>query len=460
MAEDDRVARMEEAAARQRAAPVAAERVAPEPRSEATHRDEFLAMLAHELRSPLASIVSAAELLLRSDPARSRSVAETILRQAQHQARLVSDLLDAARVRQGKIALRPVRLDLREPVREAVAATEHERAHGVRLHLRLPERAVWVLADATRLTQCLSNLLGNAAKFTPGGGDNWLSIEESGVAYVRVQDNGQGIEPELLPHLFEPFTQADRSLGRRRGGLGLGLSLTHKLMSLQAGGVRADSDGPGRGACFTLWLPRLGTSGDAAAPGEEEGAPAAEEGAPAAEEGASAALGHDAAEEGASAAPGHDAAEAPPCAAPATAGPGPGPGGVRRVLLVEDNPDVSEMLRELLLQEGFEVSTAPDGLAGAQAALQERPDAVVSDLGLPELDGIGMAERIRGQLPASVFIALSGYSRLEERERAERAGFDVYLVKPINVADLVRTLRDCQATTAHLWAAPPPARSG
>jgi signal transduction histidine kinase len=221
-------------------------------------REQFLALLAHELKNPLAPISNAAELIRQLSPDRKvQRAAEVILRQAQHQARLVEDLLDAARVREGKVTLRLRRLDLRGALREAADATEEaRRAKQIRLQVDMPPEPVCARADATRITQLVVNLLANAAKFTGEGGENRLTLEAGhDVAWIRVQDTGVGIDPSLLPHVFEPYAQAACPQAPGNSGLGLGLALVRSLARMHGGGVRAASDGPGKGAEFTVWLP-------------------------------------------------------------------------------------------------------------------------------------------------------------------------------------------------------------
>lgn len=367
---------------------------------EAVRRDQVLATVAHELRNPLAPIVSAAELILHAaeDP-RITQAAQTILQQARHEARLVEDLLDAARIREGKIALHTARLDLRQPLREAAAATdEHRRAAGVRFELRLPFEPVWVEADPERIVQCAVNLLVNAAKFTPEGGKNrlvLLRIDEA--AWVRVEDTGVGIEPAMLRRVFDVFSQGEQSLDRAQGGLGLGLPLVRSLVDLHGGGVRASSPGPGQGAEFAFWLPL-------AEPPEEVSTP-------------------DPKPESAS------AGAPPPAAVPC-----------RRLLVVEDNRAARETLCDLLEIEGYEVLAAESAPAALDLARRERPDAVISDIGLPGMDGFALAAQLRADLPGTLLIALSGYSQPSEQTHGAEAGFHAYLVKLVDLPSLLKVL--------------------
>jgi signal transduction histidine kinase len=366
---------------------------------EAGLRDRFLAMLAHELRNPLTAIVGASEIILRSqDPHRIRRAAETVLAQARHEARLVEDLLDTARVRQGKIALRRERTDLRELLQEAAAATEeHRRVNGVTFELRVPHEPAWVYADRSRVVQCAVNLLTNAAKFTPEGGRNCLELETAGdTAVIRVTDTGVGIEPEMLPHVFDVFSQSDASLDRSQGGLGLGLALVKSLAELHGGQVRASSRGPGAGAAFEIRIPAMP---DGAIEEEIPQSPVS----PAAR------------------------------AAPVERG--------RCVLLVEDNAATRETLAELLEDEGYRVLPAGDGRSALELAAKEQPEVILTDIGLPGMDGFTLARWIRAALPGARLVAMSGYSRAEDLEHARDAGFDGYVVKPVEFPALLDQIR-------------------
>lgn len=365
-------------------------------RDDGLRREEHLAMLAHELRDPLLPILAAAEWILRhSPPGPVAQAAERILRQAHHQARLVDALLDTARVRRGQIGMKLEVLDLRRVVSDAVDATEPLRGDGLRLMLRLPPEPLWVIGDGERLLQCVVNLLTNAAKFTPPGGWNAVEAESEGArALVRVSDSGSGLSRELLGRIFQPFVQGAQTLDRPQGGLGLGLSLVRRLMELHQGGVRGDSAGPGQGAAFTLWLP-LAAVQDLAPYGAAQIAPG------------------------------------PPRAVQAK---------IRRVLVVEDNDDSRAVLGELLQDEGFMVTTAADGRAGLEAALRERPDVLLTDLGLPGMDGYELAARVHQRCPQMRLVALSGYGDADCRQRAVQVGFDQYLIKPVDARTLLDAL--------------------
>jgi PAS domain S-box-containing protein len=358
------------------------------------HKDEFLAMLAHELRNPLAPIRNSLELLRRrgADASTTERVREVVERQVRHMTRLVDDLLDVSRITRGKILLRYERLDLARLIRDT--ARDHLNdleAGGPILVLELPEAPVWVAGDPTRVGQILDNLIQNAVKFTDPDGQVTVQMAADPTAChatVTVRDTGIGIEPEVLPHVFETFTQADRTLDRSRGGLGLGLALVKRLVEMHGGEVWAESEGLGRGAAFTFWLPleRQPT------PSEEAAAPAG------------------------------------------TAD------GARRILVVEDNRDAAETLRELLELFGHTVEVAYSGSAGVEAARTFQPEVVLCDLGLPGMDGYAVAAELRRE-PATAsarLIAVSGYGQDEDRYRSREAGFDVHLTKPVDLVELER----------------------
>jgi signal transduction histidine kinase len=357
-------------------------------------KDEFLAMLAHELRNPLAPILTSLQVLRfpgvsREDAGRAGGVME---RQVQHLSRLIDDLLDVSRLSRGKIRLRTERLDLAGLVRTTAADyLTTARAAGLALSVEAPPSPVWVTGDATRLAQVLDNLLDNAVKFTECGevAVRLAADPASARALLTVRDTGIGIDPEMLPRVFDPFSQADRSLDRSRGGLGLGLALVKGLAELHGGGVAAASAGLGTGSEFTVRLPL------------ETGA-----------------------------------APAPPASGEIA------PDPRRRVLVIEDQADVADSLRVLLELVGHEVRVAYTGPEGLRAAREWRPDAVLSDIGLPGMDGLAVAAALRGD-PAvcpPLMIAVSGYGSEEDRARSRAAGFDHHLVKPTDVEELRRLL--------------------
>jgi PAS domain S-box-containing protein len=360
-------------------------------------KDEFLAMLGHELRNPLAPIRNAVQILNergRQDVVEQRA-REIIDRQAAHMARLIDDLLDVARISRGKILLRPRRLDLADLVRATVEDHRDDlEAGGLEVELDLlRETQVWVDGDPTRISQALGNLLHNARKFTDPGGKVTVRLEDDsrqGTASVVVCDTGIGMEPEMLERLFETFSQADRSLDRSRGGLGLGLALVKGLIEQHGGEVKADSDGPGCGSRFTIRLPR--------------------------------------------------STEPEPEVQP---GPEPSLRVSRRILVIEDHADAAESLKLLLEMSGHEVETAPDGRAGLVTALQFRPDVVLCDIGLPlGMDGYAVARALRaaedGHRP--YLVALTGYGQSEDQRLAHEAGFDRHLTKPVDLLVLERVL--------------------
>jgi PAS domain S-box-containing protein len=359
-------------------------------------KDQFIATLAHELRNPLGPIFNAVELVKLARPAdpRIRRAQETIERQVRHQARLLDDLLNVTRIARAKILLRRQPVDLTRLVRDT--AEDHTAAMekaGLKLIAELPVAPVWVDGDPARLAQVLDNLLQNAAKFTDRGGQvnvRLAALPDSYRASLTVRDTGLGIEPELLSHLFESFAQADRSLDRSRGGLGLGLALVKGLVELHGGVVRAHSDGPGRGAQFTILLPMAE--------------------APAAREGPS-----------------------PPTGAQ---------NQFLRILLIEDHRDAVTTLRDLLELSGHEVETAYNGPDGLAIAAGFRPDVVLCDLGLPGMDGFEVANALRRDPATSSarLIAITGYGQEEDQRRSREAGFDEHLVKPVDFKELTRLL--------------------
>jgi PAS domain S-box-containing protein len=358
-------------------------------------KDEFLTMLAHELRNPLAPILTGLHVARQASDADMRDqVLAAAERQTRHLARLMDDLLDVSRITRGKVEIRGEVLDLARLVR---TAAEDRRPvleqHGLALAVEAPAAPVWVSGDPTRLVQVVNNLLDNAAKFTDPGGRVDVRLAVAGAppeAVVTVRDTGIGIDPEMLPRLFDVFAQADRSLERTRGGLGLGLSVVKGLVTLHGGRVEAASAGPGRGAELTVRLPLARGLAAPAAP------------------------------------------------APAAAPPGPR----LRVVIVEDSPDSADSLRLLLEVQGHEVRVAHSGPEGVELALAWRPDIVVSDIGLPGLSGFEVARQLRGQpgLEKTLLVALTGYGGEEECRLGREAGFDHYLVKPADPADLRRVL--------------------
>ncbi|MFN3651438.1 MAG: GAF domain-containing protein [Armatimonadota bacterium] len=362
-------------------------------------KDEFLATLAHELRNPLAGIANATYVLDQipvADEQRPR-LRGVIRRQTEHLSRMVDDLLDLSRITHGKIELRREPVDFAAVIRQAIETTRpfiQTRLH--ELSGTLPAEPIWVLGDPTRLEQVVNNLLNNAAKYTDPGGHISLAVTRDDAQVVlRVRDNGIGIAPELLPHIFELFIQAEQKLDRAPGGLGIGLTLVHRLVELHGGTVRAFSQGIGAGSEFVVRLPLLPDQH----PPQAAGAAEAESRAPESH----AAL---------------------------------------RVLVVEDNPDAAETLAEILTLWNVAVRVVRDG-PSAVAAAEELPfDLVLLDIGLPGIDGYEVARRLR-RLPGmhrTRLVALTGYGQAEDRRQSQEAGIDLHLVKPVDPERLRRTL--------------------
>jgi PAS domain S-box-containing protein len=357
-------------------------------------KDEFLGMLSHELRNPLAPIRNSTYILAHSDPLGEQATrARTVIqRQTEHLTRLVDDLLDVTRIARGKIELRRERADL--------AATVHRAAEDLRplvsdrgLHLVVaaPEHAVWADVDPTRVAQIVGNLLSNAVKFTPPGGRVEVSMAVAGSSCeIRVADSGVGIEPEMLERVFEPFVQAERSLARTQGGLGLGLALVKGLVELHGGTVSASSGGPGAGATFIARLPLPHARSHAAGSNARDPAVSSTR---------------------------------------------------RRVLIVDDNRDAAESLADLVRLFGHEVDLAFDGPSALAKALEWAPEVVLCDIGLPGMSGYEVARALRaGPAAGAQLIAISGYAQPEDLARAADAGFDGHLAKPPDPAHVERLL--------------------
>ncbi|RZJ85280.1 MAG: response regulator [Massilia sp.] len=375
-------------------------RVEDELRAANRQKDQFLAMLAHELRNPLAPITTAAQLLQRGslDPQRARHASDIIVRQAEHMTDLVNDLLDVSRVTRGLAEIEKEDLDVAavvqgavEQVRPLLDLKRHE------LTVEQWQQPLHVSGDRTRLVQVVSNILNNAAKYTPSGGTITLRVRcEDDEAVIAVADNGQGIEPQVLPYIFDLFTQAERTPDRSQGGLGIGLALVKNLVALHGGRVEAYSEGPNQGSEFVVRLPLL-----RAAPGLQESEQEAQA---------------------------HD--------------------GPVRVLVVDDNADAAQMLATLLEAHGHVVSVEYDGTGGLARALRERPEVMLLDIGLPDMDGHELARRLRASSDTAdaVLIALTGYGQSEDRERTRQAGFDRHLVKPADLSELLRILAEVRRT--------------
>ena len=357
-------------------------------------KEQFVAMLAHELRNPLGAISSAVGVLemVGGDPAdRARGI---IKRQMQHLTQLVDDLLDTARITTGKIALTRIAVNLAESAARCLKTLEVAgRTDGHVIEVDIED--AWVSADTARIDQIMANLFGNAVKYTPAGGHITIRIHPQGDhAVLEIADTGVGIPPEALERVFDLFFQEDRSQDRLRGGLGIGLTLVRQLVLLHGGQVEAASDGPGRGSRFTVRMP-LSTP---AVSGEPE---------------------------------------------PVAAGTAP---GRSRILIIEDNEDARQMLQMLLVLAGHEVDAAADGPTGVEMARQKRPDIAVIDLGLPGMDGYEVARRLRREpRPELRLIALTGYGQAEDRRKTLEAGFDMHLVKPVDPARLSVAIASLEA---------------
>jgi len=369
--------------------------------AEAAHaaKDEFLAMLAHELRNPLGVILNGVSVLDRrgSHAPESIRVRELIRHHTRHLARLLDDLLDLARISQGKIQLRSGVLDLRAVVDITVqACRDGFEARRQSISVAVPDAPVYVYGDRTRLQQIIGNLLDNASKYTSAGGSVWLAIEEiNDEILLSVRDNGIGIPSDKLESIFNLFTQLDVSAARSDGGLGIGLTLVRRLTEMHGGRVHAHSDGRGSGSEFIVRLRRARPPAEAHPP-------------------------------------------APPVA--------------RRsydILIVDDNATAREMLRFVLELEGHRVHVSADGLTALEAGVHERPDVAFVDVGLPGLDGYEVARRLRAVRGDGVrLFAITGYGQPEDVRRARHAGFDGHLTKPVDVEEVLRILGSLQRRDA------------
>jgi PAS domain S-box-containing protein len=366
-------------------------------------KDEFLATLAHELRNPLAPIRNAVQILRRKGSADSGLLfaRDIIDRQVQQLARLVDDLLDVSRITRGMIELRKERAELPAIVERALETSRPliEAAHH-RLTVMFPAEPLWVIADVTRMAQVLSNLLNNAAKYTPPGGNLRLSVEcEDGQAVIRVRDDGIGIPPEMLSRIFEMFTQVDTSLERSQGGLGIGLTIAQRLVEMHGGILEAASGGPDQGSELTVRLPLAAES--TAAEAEEDGEPASASQARSA----------------------------------------------LRVLVVDDNNDSADSLAVWLDLVGHDVRTAYDGRQALALAQELRPDVILLDIGMPGMSGYEVARRLR-ESPETrdvLLLAMTGWGQDEDRRLSQEAGFDEHLVKPLDPKALEQRLTELAA---------------
>jgi PAS domain S-box-containing protein len=367
-------------------------------------KDEFLAMLAHELRNPLAPISAAAELIgmVRLNDTQLQSTSSVITRQVNHLTELVDDLLDVSRVTRGLIRLSKSRQDMKDLIASAVEQVrplmEAQRHH---FSIELSPQAADVLGDRKRLVQIVTNLLNNAAKYTPSHGNIKLILEvDAACVLVRIEDNGIGIAPEMQPYIFELFAQAERTADRTQGGLGLGLALVKNLIELHDGSVRCQSKGLGEGSCFTISLPKLAV--------ETHTEPKA----------------------------GLDGATLNKSETKL------------RILVVDDNVDAAEMLKMLLEAVGHEVLVETKSHSALMRAQQEVPDLMLVDIGLPDMDGYELARRVRADPRTSTLrlAAVTGYGQEEDRKKARDVGINYHLVKPVDTKKLMSILTECDRT--------------
>jgi CheY-like chemotaxis protein len=356
------------------------------------HLTEFLAMLAHELRNPLAPIRNALGIMsVSKESAPQISWARDVIeRQTAQLTRLVDDLLDVSRITRGKLRLQVAPMNLAAAIQRALESSRpllDKRGHHV--HLALPKEKLLVHGDVTRITQVVVNLLNNAAKYTPEGGDVWVKVAPEGEdAVVRVRDNGTGIAPELIENVFDLFAQGERTLDRSEGGLGIGLTLARRIVTMHGGSISAHSEGPGKGSEFVVRLPRLDPEAWESGPTgnlERRGA-----------------------------------------------------GGKRAILIVDDNRDAAESAAMLLRMAGHDVRIEHDGATAIARATASIPDVMLLDIGLPDMDGYEVANRVRA-LPggqAVHILAMTGYGQEADRRRSRESGFNGHLLKPVMPADL------------------------
>lgn len=372
-------------------------------------KDEFLALLAHELRNPLAPIRSSLTLLEKQPGSLSTiiRVRDIISRQTNQLIRLTDDLLDVARFSRGHFQLQLCRFDLREAVNDAVEMCQghiNEKSH--HFQLLMPSKAIWVKGDRVRLAQSTTNLLSNAVKYTHPGGRITIHLELfDNLVAIAVSDNGIGFSPCQSENILQPFMQIDTSRTREYGGLGLGLAIVNQLVKLHGGSLNVFSRGPGMGSCFTIRLP----------------------------------LDNQISQTTMLATPLLDCEKI----SDAQLHRAPNFRKVSRLLLVEDNPDASELLSELLRWEGFEVDLAKDGIEALQLVTLREPDTIILDIGLPGMDGYEVARKIRRMLTENppLLIALTGWGGPVDRDRAVAAGFDCHIVKPVDFQELLKSIR-------------------
>jgi signal transduction histidine kinase/CheY-like chemotaxis protein len=375
-------------------------RQADQLRTADARKNEFLATLAHELRNPLAPIQTGLELLSESPDAQSAGPTLAVMqRQLGHMVRLIDDLLDVARITQGKLELRREDVSLSSVIDAAVEASRPLIAtHGHTLELSMPRNACWLNADATRIAQVISNLLNNSAKYTPRGGRIELAARAEGAQLViEVRDTGMGIPPERLEDVFTMFSQVTRSLDHSKGGLGIGLALVRRLVEMHGGSVSAFSEGQGKGSVFTVKLPYLNNHASTAAPSADVARNAES----------------------------------------------------RSVLVVDDNEDAAELLSMMLELSGHRTKIAHDGPQAIAAAAAMLPQAIVLDIGLPGMSGYDVARALRkdARFANTALIALTGWGSSEDKREAMNAGFDFHLTKPVNAQDMQQVLSQVSAAS-------------
>ena len=365
-------------------------------------KDEFLATLAHELRNPLAPLSTGLQLMNTDlDEQRAQRIHHIMERQLNQLVRLINDLLDVSRVSSGKVVLQLNRIDMRTVIESALESCQpalDAAEHTLRLHL--PDTPVWVKGDEARLEQVICNLVNNACKYTAKRGNITITLtQEAERAIAKVIDDGLGIPPDMLPLVFEMFTQIDRNLDRAQGGLGIGLSLVRSLMELHGGDVRAESAGEHKGSTFTISLP--------VAAGDTVALPATVS------------------------------------AQTTTASPN------LRVLVVDDNNDAADSLSLLLATRGHQTMTVYGGAAALNAAAEFQPDAIFCDLGMPVLSGFEVAARLRGdsRYRSAVLVAVTGWGSDRDKRRAYEGGFDLHITKPISMEDLDAVLQRASAVS-------------
>ncbi len=362
-------------------------------REQVRQRDQFLAMLSHELRNPLAAVVSASEQIDDDDPEGRAAASEVIRRQTANMKRMLDDLLDVARVTQNRLPVHREPIDLLETSRHAVECIRDRALQNeITLHVDVPTHPIPVDGDSVRLQQAQVNLLSNAIRFTPPGGEIRFQVEQDGdTVRISVQDSGSGLEPDQLDHIFETFYQSEQRSNRPLGGLGIGLPLTRYIVEAHAGSVTAQSGGTNCGSTFLITLPT--------ADADVGATPKAE----------------------------------PPVVETNL-----------KIMLIEDNDDLRRMLSRSLELRGFHVKAVPDGASGLKAVSEYSPDILLVDIGLPDMDGYEVARRIRQQSGSRkmLLVALTGYGSDEDRAEVARAGFQLHLVKPLDAGAIAARTMD------------------